>query len=65
MMEINSHDLGYLRTESKFEWVCPVCGHYINFGHENYDVPVCQRCGHAMERKRYYKEMGWRQGCFM
>ncbi len=44
---------------SKYEWVCPVCGNYINMGHEHVgDAPQCSKCGHTMQPKVYDTGIG-------
>ena len=45
-------------TPSKYEWECPVCGAYLNMGHEHIgDPPKCHKCGHYMQPKVYHTEV--------
>lgn len=50
---------GMFPTESKYEWECPVCGHYENFHRMHIGDPVvCPNCGNFMEPKKYYSPFG-------
>lgn len=40
--------------DSRYEWECPVCGHYINLHRDHIGDPLrCPICGHTMRPKQY------------